>query len=91
MGLLYLCEFIFSMEIHIRQISFNIPSQAINFCYQLWNNKIQQGYQSIFCHPAQVARVFIGNKNPIFRPSARYAFCSPALNGVNRRSNFFDY
>ena len=43
----YFCEFNYSIKVHLRQTTFKIPSEVIDFCYQLWNNKIRQSHRGI--------------------------------------------
>ena len=43
----YFCKFDFSIKVHLRQTTFKITSEVIDFCYQLWNNKIRQSYRGI--------------------------------------------
>ena len=43
----YFCEFHFLIKVHLRPTTFEIPSKVIDFCYQLWNNKIRQSYRGI--------------------------------------------
>ena len=47
----YFCEFNISIKVHLRQTTFKIPSEVIDFCYHLWNNKIQQSYRGIILSP----------------------------------------
>ena len=85
----YFCEFNFSRKVHLRQTTFKIPSEVIDFCYQLWNNKIRQSYRGIILSLG--ASGFFIQATKIYSSARPSVMLFIPLSGVNMRRIFSQF